>query len=690
MAGVVTTIRARCKRCYTCVSSCPANAIKVEDGQAQVIQERCIACGNCYKVCAQQAKEIQSGIKRAWELLQGCRPVVALLAPSFPAAFPDVAPGQVVGALRALGFDEVLEVAFGAQLIAREYARLFQRREGSLIIATPCPAVTAYVQKYVPSLVPNLAPLVSPAVALARVVKAKYRPGAATVFIGPCVAKKAEVADPNVEGVINVALTYGELKKMLSREGIAVETEPEICFDGPLAGVARIFPVSGGLLRAAALENDILENDIVVTEGKENTIAVLHALARGELHARFVDVLFCRGCIDGPAIETESSLFARKEAVADYVRQRCQVRQPEVDAALEEYADVDLSRGFQPTPVTSAKPTDAEIAQILERIGKAQPWEQLNCGACGYPTCREKAVAVYQGLAEVEMCLPFLIEQLESNLRKLEQYQRELQETQAQLVHTEKLASVGQLAAGIAHELNNPLGTILIYSHLLLNELQENTTQHEDVRFIIEETSRCKSIVAGLLDFARQREVFAQLTDLNALLDDTLASAIKHPVFSRVRIERRFDPALPEVLADPNQLREVFWNLTVNAAQAMPNGGTLTIETRPGEDGQSVALSFTDEGVGISPEGLKKMFTPFYTTKPKGTGLGLAIAYGIVKMHRGGIQVRSELGKGSTFTVTLPTRTEDIPTEAISAFEPEGRFDAVSDSIEPIPSGEKT
>ncbi|MHB1132318.1 MAG: [Fe-Fe] hydrogenase large subunit C-terminal domain-containing protein [Chloroflexota bacterium] len=659
MAGIVNTIRSRCKRCYNCVSSCPAKAIKVENGQAQVIQERCIACGNCYKVCAQQAKEVQSGIRRAWDALQGREPIVALLAPSFPAAFPDVTPGQVVNSLRALGFDEVLEVAFGAQLVSREYARLFADKSRPLTIATPCPAVTAYIQKYEPSLVPHLAPIVSPAVALGRAVKTTYLPGARTVFIGPCVAKKAEAADPQVGGFIDVCLTYVELQKMFARAAVDPHDEDETCFDGPMAGLARIFPVSGGLLRAAALEQDILENEIIVTEGKENTINVLRALATGELKARFVDVLFCNGCIDGPALEARTSLFARKEAVANYVRQRCEARlNPEVEAALDEFAGVDLSRTFAAMPFVPPQASEAELTQILERIGKARPGDQLNCGACGYPTCREKAIAVYEGLAEVEMCLPYLIEQLQSNLQQVEHYQRELQETQAQLVHSEKLASVGQLAAGIAHELNNPLGSILIYSHLLLKDFSPQTPQHQDVRLILEETTRCKAIVAGLLDFARQREIYTEATDVNALLEDMLASALKHDIFASTQVERKFDPALPEILADPNQLREVFWNLAVNAAQAMPHGGRLTIATRLADGAQAVEIAFSDEGVGIPPDELNKVFTPFFTTKSTGTGLGLSIVYGIVKMHRGNITVSSEVGRGATFVVTLPIRHE--------------------------------
>ncbi len=658
MVGVVTTIKAKCRRCYTCVRNCPAKAIRVEEGQAHVIEERCIACGNCYRVCAQHAKEIQSGVATIMEMIAGPRPVIACLAPSFPALFPHVRPGQVIAAVRALGFDEVMEVAFGAQLLARRYTQLF-RQTKSLVISTPCPAVVAYVQKYVPSLVPHLAKLVSPAVALGRCIKNRYRPDAYTVFIGPCTAKKAEIVDPDVAGAIDVALTYRELRLMLDCAQIVLEEQPEDWFDALPAGIARIFPASGGLLRSAALKADVLANDILVVEGKENSIAVLKALARGELKVRFVDILFCQGCIDGPTMESDLSLFARKEAIADFVSHSQNVGSPaEVEAALNAYADIDLSRQFSPQPIPQAQASEEEIGQILERIGKRKEDDQLNCGACGYATCREKAIAVYEGLAEIEMCLPYLIEQLEANLRQLEKYQQELQETHAQLVHSEKLATVGQLAAGIAHELNNPLSSILLYSHLLLQDIDPKSPKWEDLRFILEETTRCKAIVSGLLDFARQREVLAQITDINALLEDTLARAAKQPDFANVTLKAELDHNLPVTLADPNQLKEVFWNILLNAAQAMPDGGTLTVTSSLSADGQQIVLRFADTGVGISEEDLKRLFTPFYTTKPKGTGLGLAIAYGIIKMHRGSIDVTSKVGQGTTFTITLPVRSE--------------------------------
>jgi signal transduction histidine kinase len=540
--------------------------------------------------------------------------------------------------------------------VAREYAKHF-RESDILTISSTCPAVAAYVQKYVPSLVPNLAPIVSPAVAMGRVIKEVYRPGAIVVFFGPCIAKKDEIVDPNVAGAVDIVNSFFGMRKMFAYAGITVEDEPESTFDGPPGGMARIFPVSGGLLRAAALQADILDNDIVVVDGHSNAMNILRSLSSGDLKARFVDVLFCQGCIDGPVMEGEHGLFARKEAVAEYVRERTKVDSPAaLAAAVEQYGGIDLARRFTGQPVAQPSPSEEELSQILDRIGKRQPEDQLNCGACGYATCREKAIAVHQGLAEVEMCLPYLIEQLQTNLRQLQQYQRELQATQAQLVHTEKLASMGQLAAGIAHELNNPLGSILLYSHLIMDQIEPKGTAYDDVKFILEETSRCKSIVAGLLNFARQREVLAQTTDVNGLLEDLRARATRLPEFASIRFQVRLDPALPTTLADPNQLKEVFWNLTTNAQQAMPEGGTLSISTALADGAQTIVIRFEDTGVGIGEDGLKRLFTPFHTTKPNGTGLGLAIAYGIIKMHRGNIEAASGIDKGTTFTITLPVR----------------------------------
>jgi two-component system NtrC family sensor kinase len=247
-----------------------------------------------------------------------------------------------------------------------------------------------------------------------------------------------------------------------------------------------------------------------------------------------------------------------------------------------------------------------------------------------------------------------------------------LRTTEQQLIQSEKLASVGQLAAGVAHEINNPLGTILLFSDIMYKELPSDDSRRDDLQMIIGESKRCKTIVSDLLNFARQNEVLAQRTDVNALLTQTIEEIKIQPIFEEIQVIPQLEPILPNIQADPAQLKEVFINIMTNAAEAMPEGGPLTVTTQPTAD-EMIKITFQDTGCGIPEENLSKIFTPFFTTKPigKGTGLGLAIVYGIIKMHRGQIYVESEVGAGSTFTITLPIKwrtasaesTDQRPTE---------------------------
>ena len=232
-----------------------------------------------------------------------------------------------------------------------------------------------------------------------------------------------------------------------------------------------------------------------------------------------------------------------------------------------------------------------------------------------------------------------------------------LQATQDQLVHKENLASLGQLAAGVAHELNNPLSTVLLYAGILKRECAEDASHCDDLETIVRETNRCKSIVAALLDFARQHHVEAQELNLNALIQTIIEIESKHDIYKQVNIRNDLAPGLPEIQADPAQLQAVFINLLSNAAEAIPEGGTITIKTKPGPAGM-VTIEVEDNGEGITPENIPKIYAPFFTTKPigRGTGLGLAITYGIIKMHRGQINVQSQVGEGTTFTIQLPIR----------------------------------
>ncbi len=663
---VVWTIEERCKRCYTCIRECPAKAINVEKGQAKVIEQRCVGCGHCVRVCTQQAKAVLSGLENVDRFLRNDELVIAMLAPSFVAAFPDGDPDRIVGALRSSGFKRVVEVAFGADVVNRAYVDLARRTKlgqapevETPFITTSCPAINHYVSKYLPGLVPNLAPIVSPMIAMGRIAKQMYGESAKTVFIGPCAAKKLEMRDPEVAGAVDEVLTFSEMEKLFADNGVSMEAEEPSSFDPPHPNLARMYPISGGLIRSSGLPFDIMDNEIIVTEGKQRSLKLLECLQDREITANMVDVLFCEGCISGPFMNHSSNHFTRKKRVVEYTEaKRAQTNDEEWQHAMEENAGVDVRRVFSSQHVASVQPTPTDLLAIFSRINKHGASDELNCGACGYDSCREYATAVFQGFAEEEMCSPFLIDKLQKTQHELTSSLRDLADMQEQLVQTEKLASVGQLAAGVAHEVNNPLGSIMLFSHIILQQLDAADPKARDVKFIIDEATRCQKIVSGLLNFARQGRLALQRTSIVPLIDRILAAIEKHPVFSNIRITVDCDETAPELEMDTDQIYQVLLNLVMNAGESMPDGGALTLRVRQRAD--ALMIQCVDTGCGIPPEHKAKIFTPFFTTKQigKGTGLGLAIAYGIIKMHRGNITVESAVGKGTTFTIELPVNSE--------------------------------
>ncbi|EEG77321.1 sigma 54-interacting transcriptional regulator [Dethiobacter alkaliphilus] len=416
---VVRTESNLCKRCYACVRNCPVKAIKVEDGQASVTEASCITCGACKNVCSQQAKQIRRDVDNVRQLLEKDSTVVALMAPAFAAAF-DYTPYQVLGAMKEAGFSQVCEVAYGAELVAREYNRMFaDKRLAEPLLTSPCPAVINLIEKHYPRLVSQLIPVVSPMIAAARLARKIYGERINTVFIGPCVAKKSEINHPSVSGDVDYALTFSELKELLSDRnctpGIAAPAE----FDGWGATLGGAFPLAGGLLKAAGLENDILAEQFVVVEGRQEVMETLHAIETKQFSPALIDILYCRGCIDGPDLHNSQSLNQRKKKVIDFIRQRRPaVKEP------PEAGKIKLSRKFIALAQKALQPSEHEIRDILKATGKFNVSDELNCGACGYDTCRDKAKAVYHGLAEANMCLPFLLHKSE---QEIAHYRQEIQ-----------------------------------------------------------------------------------------------------------------------------------------------------------------------------------------------------------------------------------------------------------------------
>jgi signal transduction histidine kinase len=366
----------------------------------------------------------------------------------------------------------------------------------------------------------------------------------------------------------------------------------------------------------------------------------------------------------GAGITSEMPLFSRRSAVSQYVRERMKTFDKAAwEAQTAKLVGLDLSRKFTANDQRTLTPVADAVGEIMARMGKFKAEDELNCGACGYDTCREHAMAIHKGLAESEMCLPYTIERLKKTVKDLASSNEQLVSTQEALMQSEKLASMGQLAAGVAHEVNNPLGVVLMYAHLLLQETPAGSKLRDDLALIVDQADRCKKIVAGLLHFARQNKLVLAPVDLAQVVDSAMR-AVHLPAGVALRVQHDQE-ALPAEL-DRDQVVQVLMNLLSNAQAAMPAGGLLSIRT--GGDADRAWVEVADTGTGIAPEHMDKIFEPFFTTKPigKGTGLGLAVSYGIVKMHRGEIKVKSNADPaagptGTTFTVWLPRKA---PTDA--------------------------
>ena len=672
--SLVSTIRERCRVCYTCVRECPAKAIRIAGGQAEVIPSRCIGCGSCVLVCSQGAKHVLSSVEEVYGLLQSGARVAACVAPSFPAEIGDRDVRQMVGSLRKMGFSLVCEVAFGADLVARAYRDLLAQRPNDSFIATACPAIVNFVERYHPELVPRLAPIASPMLATARALRARYGADTKIVFIGPCIAKKGEAASLTGQDRVDAVLTFRELRDMLDFAGTGASEVTLSDFDPPRAGLGGVFPLPRGSLQTAGIDEDLTCNNVVAADGRAAFPEALQEFSAGEFNAHLLELLCCRGgCVMGAGMSVELPPFARRAHISRHVQsQRASFDRPAWSAEMDELRDLSMARSFQTASQSMPTPSADEIRAIMIEMGKFGPDDELNCGACGYDTCRAHAVAILRGLAEDEMCLPYTIERLKKTVQKLDLSNTKLASTQQALVQAEKLASMGQLAAGIAHEVNNPLGVVLLYAHLLLESCAEDSPQSKDLSMVVEQADRCKKIVSGLLNFARQNKVVLLPTKIADLVESSLRGVVA-PAGIEVVVEHQDPAALADLDAD--QIRQVLTNLLTNAMAAMPAGGRLTVRTAFSDE--QVLFAVGDTGVGIPKGNMKRVFEPFFTTKQmgRGTGLGLAVSYGIVKMHRGNIRLKSNADAaagptGTTFTVTLPRfeRRE----ESMSFLAPEG------------------
>ncbi len=400
MANCLTLKKSNCKNCYKCIRHCPVKAIRFSGNQAHIIGNECILCGHCFVVCPQNAKEIVESTEKARVLLQSGDPVFVSLAPSFVANYEGVGIESMRRALKKLGFYDVEETAVGATIVKTEYERMLREDGRDIIISSCCHSINLLIQKYFPASLEYLADVMSPMQAHCADIK-RRNPGAKTVFIGPCVAKRDEAE--YYEGLVDAVLTFEELTNWLKDESIELEKE----VDSTPESRARFFPTTGGILKTMA--QNAPGYTYLALDGVENCIAALKDIESGKIHKCFIEMSACVGsCIGGPVMEKYHSTSPIKDfiTVSSYAGEK--------DFAVKQPDTLTLKKHFTSIDRKLLMPAEYEIAAVLRQMGKTMPSDELNCGSCGYPSCREKAIAICQGKAEISMCLPFLKDKAES------------------------------------------------------------------------------------------------------------------------------------------------------------------------------------------------------------------------------------------------------------------------------------
>ena len=400
MPNCLTLKKSNCKNCYKCIRHCPVKAIRFSGNQAHIIGNECILCGQCFVVCPQNAKEIVDETEKVKVLLQSGAPVIVSLAPSFVANYDGAGINSMRKALKKLGFYDVEETAIGATIVKNEYERMIKEEDRDIIISSCCHSINLLIQKHYPAALEYLADVVSPMQTHCNDIKQRYQ-NAKTVFIGPCVAKKDEAE--HYEGIVDAVLTFEELTEWLKSENIEIEPET----DNDICSRTRFFPTTGGVLKTMEQENTGFT--YLALDGVENCIAALKDIESGKIHKCFIEMSACVGsCMGGPVMEK----YHHTETVKDYITITKYAGSKDFEVSQPKAKD--LKKHFAFIEQRSPQPSDYEINNVLRQMGKFKPSQELNCGSCGYNTCREKAIAIIQGKAESSMCLPFLKDKAES------------------------------------------------------------------------------------------------------------------------------------------------------------------------------------------------------------------------------------------------------------------------------------
>ena len=494
----------KCRNSYSCVRVCPVNAIEVKPQKPHpyILPDRCIGCGLCYVSCTPHAINFRDTRTEVRNLLASERKTAALIEPSIASEFDDITDyRKFVAMVRALGFDYVHEVSFGVDLIAAAYAKLFKKAEGKYLITGNCPSIVKLIEKFHPELVPNLAPLVSPMIATAMVVKELYGPEVATVQIGPCIDAKDEAHNYNSGKLVEGVLTFVELRQMFDESKIQERLVKISDFDPPHGNWGALYPLPAGIIQAGGIKRDMVSSSVITASGKEEILEAINDFDKYiDTIQHHFNLFFCHGCLLGPGMQQHRQRFRRRSLVRIYAEKRVgTLDKKSWESDMQKWSKLDFSRVYKPDDQRIPQPHEDAVNEILKIIGKDSPDEEVNCGACGYLSCRDFASTVAKGLAIPEMCHTFNLRNKQEYIETLRQTNRKLADTKKALKESEELARrEKEIAQSASDMMNNmleklPTGVVIVDNYLKI--LHSNRSF---INIIGEDAKAISDVIPGL------------------------------------------------------------------------------------------------------------------------------------------------------------------------------------------------
>jgi iron only hydrogenase large subunit-like protein len=494
----------KCRNSYSCVRVCPVNAIEVKPHKAHpfILPNRCIGCGLCFNSCTPKAIGFRDSREEVKQMLSSGRKTVALIEPSIASEFDDITDyRKFVAMIRSLGFDYVHEVSFGVDLVAAAYARLFSKAEGKYFITANCPSIVKIIEKYIPELVSNLAPLVSPMIATAMVVKELYGPEAAAVQIGPCLDAKDEALIYNSGKLVDGVLTFIELRQLFDEMKIQERLVKMSEFDPPHGNWGALYPLPAGIIQAGGIKRDMVSSSVITASGKEDIMEAVNDFDKYiDTIRHHFNLFFCHGCLLGPAMEHHNERFRRRALVRKYAEKRVgQLDKEQWQKDMLKWSELDFTRTFTPDDQRIPEPPAEAIDEVLKIVGKNNPDEEINCGACGYMSCRDFASTVAKGLAIPEMCHTFNLRNKQEYIETLRQTNRKLAETKKALKESEELArkekEIAQSTSGMMNNMLEklPSGVVIVDNYLKI--LHSNQSF---INIIGEDARTISDVIPGL------------------------------------------------------------------------------------------------------------------------------------------------------------------------------------------------